>query len=110
MCLIFIKKRVIIELMKKKPIDIWSSVFESNDKRLFAVCCIQPNEGSKFKAKTKPEKHWHIPKPRYEKKIKQTPIRKQILKKKQIAHLKMERDPTQLALTFGPLIALRDTA
>lgn len=33
-----------------------------------------------------------------------------ILKKKQIAHLKIERDPTQLALTFGPLIALRDTA
>lgn len=45
------KKRVVIELMKKKTIDIWSSLFESNDKRSFVVCRIQPMYSSKFKSK-----------------------------------------------------------
>lgn len=35
----------------KKTIDIWSSLFESNDKRSFVVCRIQPIDSSKFKSK-----------------------------------------------------------
>lgn len=82
MCLIFIKKTRDNRIdEKKKTIDIWSSLFESNDKRSFVVFRIQPIDSSKFKSKPNLKNTDTYQKPVTKKKIKQTPIRKHSQKK-----------------------------